>query len=43
MIEPVTSGYVIVQFEKRGYTLCSTYNRPLIVSAGELAVLKKTT
>lgn len=41
VVEPVTSGYIIDEFTRRGYTLRATYNRPLIVSAGELAVLKK--
>ncbi len=41
VVDPVTSTYIIEQFTKRGYSLCATYGRPLIVSAGELAVLKK--
>jgi hypothetical protein len=28
--------------EARGYELCATYNRPLVLGAGELAVLRKT-
>ena len=39
--EQVTSATVIRLFEERGYELCATYNRPLISSAGELAVLRR--
>lgn len=41
VIEQVTSSLIIKMFEQRGYELCGTYGRPLIVSAGELAVLKR--
>ena len=39
--EQVTSRTVIELFEARGYQLQGTYNRPLINSAGELAVLAR--
>lgn len=42
VLEPVTSARIIEMFERRGYTLCATYNRPLISSAGELAVLRRS-
>lgn len=41
VVEPVTSSRIIEMFEQRGYQLCGTYNRPLIRSAGEIAVLKR--
>ncbi len=39
--EQVVSRTVIAFFEERGYELCATYNRPLINSAGEIAVLRR--
>ena len=39
--EQVTSRTVIELFEARGYELLGTYNRPLVNSAGELAVLAR--
>lgn len=39
--EQVTSRTVISLLEERGYELLGTYNRPLIYSAGELAVLAR--
>lgn len=41
VVEPVTSGRIVSMFETRGYELMSTYGRPLIISAGEIAVLRK--
>jgi len=32
---------IIELFEQRGYQLCATYNRPLLLAAGELAVLRR--
>jgi hypothetical protein len=37
--ERVTSARVIELFEAQGYELLETYNRPLLVSAAELAIL----
>ena len=39
--EQVTSPMIIELFEQRGYELCATYNRPLLLAAGELAVLRR--
>ena len=41
VVDPVTSDLIVKLFEQRGYALCATYGRPLIVSAGELAVLRR--
>lgn len=41
VVDPVTSQTVIEMFEQCGYRLCGRYNRPLIISAGEIAVLEK--
>lgn len=41
VVEPVTSGRIVEMFEARGYELQGTYNRPLIISAGEIAVLRR--
>jgi len=41
VLDPVTSRLIIELFERRGYDLLGTYNRPLIVSAGEIAVLRR--
>ncbi|OFE17606.1 hypothetical protein BA895_15275 [Humibacillus sp. DSM 29435] len=41
VVEPVTSARIITMFEARGYVLLSTYQRPLIISAGEIAVLRR--
>jgi putative sugar O-methyltransferase len=40
--DQVTSARIITMLEARGYELCATYNRPLILGAGELAVLRRT-
>jgi putative sugar O-methyltransferase len=42
VLEPVTSELVVRMFGKRGYTVCGRHNEPLIYSAGELVVLKRT-
>ena len=42
VVEPVTSARIISMFEARGYELQSTYNRPLVISAGEVAVLRRS-
>jgi putative sugar O-methyltransferase len=39
--EQVTSARIVSLFEARGYRLVSTYNRPLLNGAGELAVLTR--
>jgi putative sugar O-methyltransferase len=39
--EQVTSARIIAMLEARGYTLCATYNQPLLRAAGELAVLRR--
>ena len=39
--DQVTSARIISMLQARGYELCATYNRPLILGAGELAVLRK--
>jgi putative sugar O-methyltransferase len=39
----VVSSMIVETFERRGYELCETYNRPLLVSQGELAVLRRRT
>jgi putative sugar O-methyltransferase len=39
--QQVVSSMIVEMFERRGYELCSTYNQPLLVSQGELAVLRK--
>jgi putative sugar O-methyltransferase len=39
--QQVDSSMLIAMFESRGYELCATYNRPLLVSQGELAILKR--
>jgi putative sugar O-methyltransferase len=39
--QQVVSSMIIETFERRGYELCETYNRPLLVSQGELAILRK--
>lgn len=41
VVDPVTSDLIVKLFEQRGYAVCATYGRPLIVSAGELAVLRR--
>lgn len=41
VVEPVTSGMIIDEFGRHGYTLLKAYRGPLINSAGELAVLRK--
>lgn len=42
VLDPVTSSRIIKAFEQRGYLLLATYRDPLIVSAGEIAILKRT-
>lgn len=42
VLEPVTSGLIVEQFGRRGYAVCGRYGEPLIHSAGELVVLKRT-
>jgi hypothetical protein len=39
--EPVISSMIIEMFQERGYELCATYNRPLLVGAAELAILRR--
>jgi putative sugar O-methyltransferase len=39
--QQVDSSMLIAMFESRGYELCATYNRPLLVSQGELAILRR--
>lgn len=39
--EQVTSARIIAMLQARGYELCATYNRPLLVASGELAVLRR--
>lgn len=39
--DQVISSMIIEMFEQRGYELCATYNRPLMVSAAELAILRR--
>jgi putative sugar O-methyltransferase len=39
--QQVVSSTIVELFERRGYELCATYNRPLLVSQGELAILKR--
>ena len=34
--DPVTSSFVVEQFEKRGYTLLRRHDSPLVSSAGQL-------
>jgi putative sugar O-methyltransferase len=41
VIEAVTSARIIEFFEQRGYALRGRYRDPLIVSAGEIAVLER--
>lgn len=41
VVDPVTSARIIAMFEERGYLLQGTYGRPLIHSAGEIAVLRR--
>lgn len=40
--DPVTSQFIVDGFESRGYTLLKRYGAPLIESAGELTVLRRT-
>jgi hypothetical protein len=40
--DPVTSSYVVPQFESHGYTLLRRYGSPLLNSEGELTVLRRT-
>ena len=40
--EPVTSDFIVAEFERRGFTLLERYGSPLLHSAGELAVLRRT-
>lgn len=42
VLDPVTSDLIVELFGRRGYTVCGRYGRPLIHSAGELVVLKRT-
>lgn len=41
VLDPVTSSRIIAAFQERGYELVATYRDPLIVSAGEIAVMKR--
>ena len=41
VVEQVKSSMIIEMFEARGFRLCATYRDPLIISAGEIAVLKR--
>jgi putative sugar O-methyltransferase len=41
VIDPVTSGRVIEQFEARGYALLARHTRPWILGQGEIAVLRR--
>jgi putative sugar O-methyltransferase len=40
-LEPVTSAQIIRFFETRGFTLRAQYREPLIISAGEIAILER--
>ncbi|MDT8384233.1 MAG: putative sugar O-methyltransferase [Gammaproteobacteria bacterium] len=40
VVEQVTSDMIITEFESNGYEVCGRYRRPLIISAGELVVLR---
>jgi putative sugar O-methyltransferase len=41
VLDPVTSTTIIKLFEQRGYSLLATYRDPLIVSAGEIAIMQR--
>lgn len=41
VLEPVTSSRIVTMFEARGYELAGSYDRPLIISAGQIAVLRR--
>jgi putative sugar O-methyltransferase len=41
VLDQVTSRRIIEMFEQRGYTLEATYRSPLLISAGELAILQR--
>jgi putative sugar O-methyltransferase len=43
VLDPVTSDRIVDMFGERGYTVCGRYGEPLIRSAGELVVLRKST
>jgi hypothetical protein len=40
--DPVTSDFIVGEFERHGFTLLERYGSPLLHSAGELAVLRRT-
>ncbi|MCT2582083.1 putative sugar O-methyltransferase [Actinophytocola gossypii] len=42
VVDPVTSDLIVEQFGRRGYTVCGRYGEPLIRSAGELVVLRRS-
>lgn len=42
VLDPVTSARIVEMFGARGYTVSGRYGRPLIYSAGELVVLKRS-
>jgi putative sugar O-methyltransferase len=42
VLDQVTSDLIVEKFGGRGYTVCGRYGEPLIHSAGELVVLKRT-
>jgi len=41
VLDQVTSPRIITMFEKRGYQLVATYQRPLLNTAAELAILRR--
>jgi putative sugar O-methyltransferase len=43
VLDPVTSDRIVEMFGSRGYRVCGRYGDPLIHSAGELVVLKRST
>lgn len=42
VLDPVTSEEIVERFGRHGYSVCGRYGEPLIRSAGELVVLKRT-
>jgi len=42
VLEQVTSDLIVEMFAERGYTVCGRYGEPLIYSAGELVVLRRS-
>lgn len=42
VLDPVTSDRIVAMFGERGYTVAGRYGEPLIYSAGELVVLRRS-